>query len=216
MGQFHAFHIDVVLHLGGPFMQWQESINATYGVQEWQQRWLSPDEHLLGNRLDKRGIADELDGIAKAVVAAHQDPLARQRCAIPDVLQVPWPVPARHASPGTQHSIADGPRRLEGAASHVRHPAGCTRRTELTVHSLAHGSIPTAHLRQAYPKARASGSPPLSVRSSATAAGPHVVVGAALQSREHSAVPSGRRSPQMLRYAVGGWYSAASRRTIPG
>src|SRR5438105_3725519 len=206
-------------------MQRQESINAPHRAQEWQQRWLGPDNDLLGHRLDERCIADELDGIPQAVVTAHQDPLARQWCAIPDVLPMTWPVPARHASAGPQHRIADGPRRLERTTPHVRHPAGCTMLTELIVHGLARFSTPIlsrcsatcmAQRHQAYPKVGASGSRPLLARGSATAAWRHIVVGAAAKSHWHSAVPSGRRSLQILRYAVVGWYSAASRRRIPG
>src|SRR5215216_3926247 len=97
-------------------MQRQEPINATHGVQERQQHWLGPDNDLPGNVLDKWGIADELDGIAQTVVTAHQHSLVGQRGAIPDILQMPWPVPARYAGPGLQHSIADGPSRIEGTA----------------------------------------------------------------------------------------------------
>ena len=116
-------------------MQWQESINAVHGTQERQQRWLDPQHHLLGNGLDERYIADELDRIPQAVVAAHQHLLACQRCAIPDVLQMPRPMPTRRSSSRLQHRIANRPRRLKGAASHVRHPTGGTLLTELIVHT---------------------------------------------------------------------------------
>src|SRR4029450_5145984 len=86
--QFHAFHIDIVLHIRRSIMQRQEPINATHGVQERQQHWLGPDNDLPGDVLDKWGIADELDGIAQTVVTAHQNSLTSQRGAIPDVLQM--------------------------------------------------------------------------------------------------------------------------------
>jgi len=80
-----------------------------YGVQERQECWLGPDYHLLSNRLNKRCIADELERISQAMITAHQNSLARKWCAIPDVLQMTRPVPARHTSSGTQYRIADRP-----------------------------------------------------------------------------------------------------------
>ena len=71
--------------------------DAARRAQQGDERRLRPDGHLRGDLLYPRGEADELQGVAQAVVAADEDALSVERRAVPHPLLVPRQVPARLA-----------------------------------------------------------------------------------------------------------------------
>jgi hypothetical protein len=77
--------------------------------------------------------ANELDGVAKAMIAANQHALSGERLSIPDGLQVTWPFPAwlLLREPSSEVCVADLPGPFQVAAPHSRGPRAIYRWTAL-------------------------------------------------------------------------------------
>ncbi len=124
MRQFHDLDVDVVGDLRGTFVQWDRPVDAGGGLCQFEEFRLHPEDGVPGQPAKRCGKANELDGIAEAVIAAHQHALVPQRLASPDILQVPRPIPAALATfdAAAQNLVADRPCSREIATAHRRGP----------------------------------------------------------------------------------------------
>src|SRR5260370_26542401 len=122
--EFHDLDVDVVGDLRGTFVQWDRPVDAGGGLYQFEEFRLHPEDGVPGQPAKRCGKANELDGIAEAVIAAHQHALVPQRLASPDILQVPRPIPAALAAfeAAAQNLVADRPCRHEIATAHPRGP----------------------------------------------------------------------------------------------
>ena len=126
--QFHTFHIDIVPHVRDPSCSGRSrSMPRTVRRSGSSAGW-SPDNHFLGNLFDERCITDKLNSIAKTVVTAHQDPLARQ--GVPSQRYCRCRGQCQHGTPARARSIAslivqaasNAPRRIQDTQQSARGP----------------------------------------------------------------------------------------------
>lgn len=122
VGQLHQLHVDVIVHLRGAVVQRQQPVDPGNLRKQRQQARLRPHGHLGRKLPEQRDIADELQGVAQAVIAAHQHPPAFQRGPGPHVLLVPRQVVAGTCGPRRQPGIAHLPGPPPLSAPHVPRP----------------------------------------------------------------------------------------------
>jgi hypothetical protein len=100
-------------------IQREDAIDGGHGSEQRYELRLRRYGNFPSARFDQGGVADELNRIAEAAVAADEDPAPCQRRAAPQARQVARQVAPRLA---VHNLIADAPCRREMPVSHVREP----------------------------------------------------------------------------------------------
>lgn len=89
---FHDLDVDVEIDVSLSLMKRQYPIDTIDPLDEGNQLRLAPDDDFPRDVPQRPGKPDELNGVAQAVIAAHQHCFFAQVLAAPDPLQVTRPL----------------------------------------------------------------------------------------------------------------------------
>ncbi len=126
MGELHDFEVAGGRLVGGGGLEWDEPVDAGIAGQQRQEGRLNLERCGGGQAPEGGEIAEELQGIAEAMVAAHENVLALEWPAVPDpaaVIGLGWIVPRGGITLG-EDGVRDGPGGREIAVAHCGHPVG--------------------------------------------------------------------------------------------
>ena len=132
MRQLHHLDVDIEARVWRSIVQRQYMVDALDLSYQRQQLRLAPDDYLAGNFSERLGETDELDGIAKSVIAANQHRLLREIFALPNALKMALSGVLDGAGETilTQTSIAELPGLLELVPSQCIDPFAVKKRIQ--------------------------------------------------------------------------------------
>jgi hypothetical protein len=89
---FHHLDVNVKIDVSFSLVKRQHPIDTVDPLDEGNQLRLAPDNDLPRDIPQRPGKPDELNGVAQAMIAAHQHCFSAQVLAAPDPLQVTRPI----------------------------------------------------------------------------------------------------------------------------
>src|SRR5690348_7054873 len=124
VGQLKHLDVHIVRNLLGVFLQRDNLIDLFHRTKQRHERGGSLNDDLCADAMQKRDVADELNRISKAVIAANEDGFPTQRLTAPYRPQVQGPVVIKfRRNLPAQYLITDRPGAVELTK---QHPAGPT------------------------------------------------------------------------------------------